>query len=254
MPRSHPPARPRSVGRSESLLPSDRRSADHLPSACRPGARLPSIRVPSIRVPPTRRRTPTGLTAAVLGALLGLLLGSGLAGCAAAGGTAVGGATGPSRSASGASPSGSATSGPAPSGSSTPSASASRPRTTVAPSAAYPVQVVRSGGFAGVFDLVQITADHFVSVQPTRRDRYTCRLTPAEASALDQLLSTADWARAPRPIPAVADGFDYEVSSPLGGPKAVLESTFGPGAPALIDLVEHLVNASGPGTRCTALG
>lgn len=243
MPRSHPPARPRSIGPSEGRLYSTRR-----PSTCVPSDRLPSALLTSTRVPSTHRRTPTGLTTAVV-ALLGLLLGSGLAGCAA-----TGGATGPSRSASGGSRSGVATPGPSAGGSSTPSASSSRPRTSVAPSAAYPVQVVRSGGFAGVFDLVQITADHFVSVQPTRRDRYTCRLTPAEANALDQLLSTADWARAPRPIPTVADGFDYEVSSPLGGPKAVLESTFGPGAPALIDLVEHLVNAPGPGTRCTALG
>jgi hypothetical protein len=39
---------------------------------------------------------------------------------------------------------------------------------------------------------------------------------------------------------------DDEVSSPLGGPKAALECTFGLGAPALIDLVEHLVNAPEP--------
>ena len=106
--------------------------------------------------------------------------------------------------------------GPAVTGSPTPPSGTTAPDGSVMPSGgpATRITITRSGGIAGVHDVVEIAPDRSVTVTRKAGQPATCTPTP---EAIDRLFSfdLATLGAPPSKVP-IADGFNYEVVTGAG--------------------------------------
>lgn len=108
--------------------------------------------------------------------------------------------------------------------------------------AVFPVTITRTGGIAGLHDVLTVAGDGKVTLERGGQRPRRCQLTPVAVQAATKAAAQVPWSRVTpgRTQPSFPDDMVTTLQSPAGGPVRVEDPQVGTQAQVFLDLLNDL--------------